>query len=485
MEKKNGHYDRLVFVVLLLIVFSSKFKVLTTPYYWDEMGWIGAPHWLAERPLYESLPGLHPPGTFYGHPPGLHVSMALLFKMFGESIWISHFFILCFSFLGVYFTYLLAKDRFGLFTGMFAALFLFFTPLYFTQSAMYLGDIPVAAVGVMSIYFGLNKKYLPYLIASTYLVFIKETGTALILAFVCFLVCSEFKKDRRFYLQVLQYSIPLLTVTIFFIWQKSVTGKFVGIYSFEFDIYKHTAAQMYYDFLVILKWIFVYQHRSILTALILLFLVFRTRRALRKEWILILLIFILAVLPFTYFMLLPRYLIPFLPYWCIAAAWALSELISSVKIRTPIALAVTIIFIFSLSGSPSYGNQEFNMNYVKVVRMYKSMSSYIAREFPERSILTMFPYDAALLRPNLGYVTKPMKVVDFKKDIHENACDLILISAPEGRRFEPLMKFVEEDQMVLVKTLREEGVLTELYKKRSVEQQVRFDEKPGTDEGTR
>ena len=481
VQRSSGQYDQLIFAIALLLVFLCKLNVLSTPFYWDEMGWVRAAHWLAQKPLYMALPGLHPLGTFFGHPPGLHISMSILFKLFGVSIWISHFFILCFSFLGVYFTYLLGKDRFGMFAGIFAGLFLFFSPIYYAQSAMYLGDVPVAAMGVMSIYFGLKKRYVPYLIASTYLVFIKESGAAIILAFLCFLLYNEFRRDRRFYFQIFQYSIPLLMVTIFLISQKVTAGKFVGIYSFEFDIYKHTVSQMYADFVDILKWIFVHQHRYILTAMIVLFVVLRTKRALRKEWILISLIFTLAVLPFTYFMLLPRYLIPFLPYLCIAAAWALSELISSIKIKAATGAAITIVFISSLTGPPSHGNQEWNMNYVRMVRMYQSMCAYTAREFPHASILTTFPYEAALRRPFLGYVTKPLKVVPLHKGMAKNDCDLILISEPDSPGSAPLMKFVQEDGMVLIKRTREAGMISELYQKQTIEKQARMDEGPGVD----
>src|SRR2546422_11318659 len=79
--------QRVVFVALLLIVGAAKWPVLSTPYHWDETLWIGFAHTLSGMPLWRVLPGLQPPSTFGGRPPGLFLPMAALFKMFGPSIW--------------------------------------------------------------------------------------------------------------------------------------------------------------------------------------------------------------------------------------------------------------------------------------------------------------------------------------------------------------------------------------------------------------
>ena len=306
LKRQYFNYNLIIFIVFLLIVFLSKLNILDTPYYWDETGWIRGANWLSDKNLLKAIPGFHPAPTFLGHPPGLHVSMAFLFKVFGESIWLSHFFIVCFAFIGIYFTYLLGSYLFGRLTGIFSALFLFFTPIYFAQSGMYLGDIPVTAFGVMSIYFGLKKKYIPYLIASIYLVFLKETGIAIILSFLLYLFITERKNIKNAFAQILKYSIPLWLIAAFLILQKLTTGKFIGIYAFEFDIYKHTLDEFLLDFISILKWIFIFQYRYILSILIILNLIIYPKSFYKKEFLLFIFIFVLAAMPFSYFILLPR-----------------------------------------------------------------------------------------------------------------------------------------------------------------------------------
>ncbi len=403
-------------------------------------------------------------GTFFGHPPGLHASMAFLFKLFGQSIWLSHLFIVCFSFVGVYFTYLLGSHLFETRVGVCAALFLFFTPMYFAQSGMYLGDVPVTAFGVMSLYFGLRKQYLPYLLASLYLVFIKETGAVLILAFLIYLFITEYKKESSFRIEILKYSVPLWAIAAFLIAQKFTAGKFIGIYAFEFDIYKHTFGRVFEDFVLILKWIFVYQYRFIFTLLILLHFVLHRKTAFRKELLLFLFVFLLATLPFSYFMLLPRYLLPILPYLCITAAWSVFELVRSEKLNMAFSAAIASLYIVSLSGSTSYGSNEWNMKYVQIVRMQKSMSEYVETRFPKSTILASFPFEATLSRPDLGYVSKPVHAVGFKNRMTQNCCELIIFSY-ESIAQPPLklMQFVNQDKMALIKRMTAENMISELY----------------------
>lgn len=461
---KKDQIPLILFLFFLLIVFLSKLSVLNTPYYWDEIGWIRAAYWLSDENLFRALPGFHPLGTFFGHPTGLHASIAVLFKLFGKSIWLSHFYIVCFSFIGVYFTYLLGTYLFGTRVGFFAALFLFFTPMYFAQSGMYLGDVPVTAFGVTSIYFGLRKQYLPYLISSLCVVSIKETGAALILALLIYLVMTDYKKESRFRMEILKYSVPLWAIAAFLILQKFTAGKFVGIYAFEYDIYKHTFAQIFNDFELLLKWIFIYQYRFIFSLLILLHFVVHRKTVFRKELLLFLFLFLLAALPFSYFTLLPRYLLPVLPYLCITAAWAIFELVRSAKLNIPLGTAITTLYIFSLAGSTSYGNNEWNMKYINIVRMHKSMSEYVEARFPQSSILTLFPFSSALSRPDFGYVSKPLHAVNFNKRMQDNRCDLILFSyALQGKAPLRLMQFVEQDKKVLIKKMKAENFVAELY----------------------
>src|SRR6516165_6711847 len=142
--------------VLLLIV-ACKLSCLDLPFYWDEFAYIKPSHWLAGQPLWRVLPGTHPPGRFFGHPPALYVIYGTQFKLFGDTRWVPHAVAVLFAFCGVWFTYRLGASLDGRMSGALAAAFLFFSPMYFAHSAMALADVPVAGLGVMTVYFLLRR----------------------------------------------------------------------------------------------------------------------------------------------------------------------------------------------------------------------------------------------------------------------------------------------------------------------------------------
>jgi hypothetical protein len=298
---------------------------------------------------------------------------------------------------------------------------------------------------------------------------LKETGTPIILSFLIYFFLTEYKKGKKIYKEIFKYSIPLWLIVIFLILQKLTAGKFIGIFTHEVDIYKHTPEEILNDFVSIFKWIFIYQYRYIFSLIIALNLIFNRKTFFRKELLLFVLIFVLVALPFSYFYFLPRYLLPVIPYLYIAASWSLVSLIKSVKLQTSFSLGLTTLLIFSLSGSPSYGNNEWNMKYLGMVGMYKSVCKYVEREFPNSSILTIFPYSTSLREPYLGYVSKGLNSISFDKVIDEKNCDLILFSDPAVEERElKLKEYVKKKGMILVMKAKEEGIISKLYAKNSL-----------------
>lgn len=220
MQKKLISPDIIIGAFFLLLIFIGKANTFNLPFYWDEMGgYIKPSHWLAQGSILRIIPGFYPPYMFFGHSPGMYLTLAILYKAFGESIWISHLLAAVFSFLGVFFTYLLAMRLFDRTTGIISALFLFFTPVYFAQSGLVLPDILTTAVGVICVYFMLQEKYLPYLTCGIYLVMIKESSLAIIFALLIYLYITEKDRHRR-KTKIVKYAAPLFVIGVFFIMQK-------------------------------------------------------------------------------------------------------------------------------------------------------------------------------------------------------------------------------------------------------------------------
>ncbi len=467
MKKPNikcEKYDITAFLFFLLVVFIAKFSTLNTPYYWDEMGWIRAAHWLSQVNLLRSIPGFHPSTTFWGHPPALHLSLASLYKLFGESVWLSHLLILCFSFLGAYFTYLLGTFLYGRKVGIFSALFLFFSAIYFAQSGMFLGDIPVTALGVMSIHFALRKKYIPYLLCAVYMVMIKETAIAILFSLLIYSFLTDGHRSKNAFREILKYGLPLLVIAAFSILQKFTTGKFCCIYPFKFQLFELQPNLVIHQVFEISKWLFFYQYRYIFTFLIVLNFIINKAHKSQKELLLFLLIFILSGYSFSFLYFLPRYLLPTLPYFYIMGAWSLIELIKSKRLQTVMGTAITAVLIYSLSGTVLQGNNEWDMKYLEIVKIHKTMCQYIEEEFPNARVLTTFPHTQQLRRPYLGYVKKPVKVVPFKEERGLGDFDLILFSIPSDFNQKNVLRdYALRNNLDLIKRLEKDKVTSELY----------------------
>lgn len=107
--------------------------------------------------------------------------------------------------------------------------------------------------------------------------------------------------------------------------------------------------------------------------------------------------------------LLTRYLLPLYPlvlFLCVSAFyrrvrywWAL------------IALAAAA-FLMGLFINPPYGfAPEDNLTYVDMIRLHQQAIRQIVTHFPGRTVLTAWPATDELTKPELGYVSRPVRVV--------------------------------------------------------------------------
>ncbi len=460
---RPGRRDAALFLLFFVIVFASKWNTLHIPYYWDETGWATAAYWLSGVNLVRAIPGLHPPTTFWGHPPALYVSLATLLKLFGHSVWPSRVLIFCFALLGTYFTYLLGRLLYGRTAGMFSAGFLFFSETYFAQSGMFLGDLPVTAFGVMAIYFALRQRYAPYLLCGSYCVLIKETAGAIVCSLVIYVFLTTRGDLQSRLREVAKYSVPLLVLIAFFVWQKFATGHFCCIYPFNFELFEARKELLVHKAVVISEWLFWYQYRYIFTGMIALNVLLNKAARRQKEFVLFVSIFVLSGYSFCFLYFLPRYLLPTLPYLCIAAAGSIVSVVRFRIAQMALAGGTLALLVYSLPGTILRGNYEWNMTYLDVVQMHKAIYTYIADDCPMARVLTVWPHTVQLRQPHLGYVKMPIAVVPFAEDTDSNAFDVLLLSIPSADEKGALREYARRNNLHLVKRLAQGRIIAELY----------------------
>jgi hypothetical protein len=422
-------------LALTALVVVGKLSTLDTPYYWDETSWVSAAHWLSSTSLARALPGAAPPATFFGHPPGLHLALAALWTLTGPSIPIAHGLALVFALAGIVFTYLLGRTLYDNATGFLAALLLFLSPIYFAQSGMFLGDVPVAALGTMSTYFALRERYRLYLLSATAMVLIKETGMAVVVAIAVYMFLTAGSNGTTAARRLLRYGAPLLASALFVAWQKLATGHFFWIFDFDVRLIEFGRALAWPKLVRITQWLFVHQGRYVLTISIILTLLLSQRCRRQREWWFLGLVVLLSGYTFWFLYFLPRYLLPVLPYFYLAGVRSLMTLVPGARARVGAALLLLGLAAWSLVTQPFEGNAEFNPRYREVVELHVAACDFISSELPGRRVATAWPHSLQLTQPYLGYVKRPVPVIPLLA-ADPAADDVILLSMP-GTHHQP------------------------------------------------
>jgi len=422
----HRYSDLAVLASLIGLVFITKIEVLEIPYYWDEMGYVRAANSLSQYTLMNIFPGVGPPDQFWGHPPALYLVMALLYRLFGISTAITHILSLSFATIGLYFTYRLGSLLQSKKAGLLAALFLFSSPIYFAQSGMFLADVPVAAFGVMSVFWALKGRYLPYLLSALFLVLIKETAMAVVMSIALYKFWSA--NEHRIG-ESLKYGAPLLAIAAFMAAQKITTGSFCCIYGFEISIVSLSPGVMINNLLLQLKWLLIMQNRWIFLLLIVICFIWQKSFRSQRELLLFLMIFAGFILPFTGLYFLPRYIMPMLPFLCLMAVMAIFQLMRNQTLRMLVAISTIFLLITTSWDIHSKANYEWNMRYSEVVDVHQKMVQFIAAKYPTATVLTVFPHVGQLRFPYLGYVSKPINAVPFTPNTPKgDDFDLVMIS---------------------------------------------------------
>lgn len=447
---------------LAVAVILLKLPTLDTPAYWDEMAWLRQAHWLWENSLHNAIPGFDAPAEFWGHPPGLHLILATLGKVFGVTLNTAHALIAVFAALGVCATFLLARDWYGTRTAWLAAFLLLLSPVYLAQAGMFLADLPVTALGVLAAYFCVKDRYVPYVVCASCAVLLKETAIALVVALLLyrFVVLNPVRQARL--RDVARYSMPLAVIGAFMLLQKATTGHFFVIYGFDFQLFQLTPALVSYQFGVITRWIFIDQYRFIFTALIVLNLLVNAK-ARRRELCLFVFVVVLSGYSFSVLFFWPRYLLPVLPLFYILAAASILDLARGPRMQLIAACLALGMMIWSLVSEPLRSNGETSLRYLDIVAMHKAAIDRLARDRPDAQVLTTWPHNEELTRPLHGYVHERIDAKGFQDESDLREADLILVSQPANGPEVRLRELARRDAWRLILRQEKESAWIELY----------------------
>jgi 4-amino-4-deoxy-L-arabinose transferase-like glycosyltransferase len=466
-------------VALALAVVAAKLPTLSTPLYWDEVGYAERGRWLAEGSLLWVLPGFRPAELFEGHPPGLQATLAILSLLFGWSIPLAHLVTLAFAVLAVTFLYLIGRHLYDAATGLLAALLLLLSPLFLAQAGFFLTDLPVMALGVASAYFALRRRFAAYAICAVYMLLIKETALAFMAALLAYLFVTDKRPLRDRLAATALYATPLLAIGLFLGFQKLVTGSFAWIIpdlpgrnTTLVDI-RPTAVRS--QARRVFDWIFVYQGRFVFSALVLVSLLTLRRWRAHPELLLYGLVLLASGGSFAVVTFLPRYVLPVFPFFYLASAWAVMRLVRARAWRLVAGGTAVAVSVAALVVEPFSENAEFNLRYLDVVATYREAAHAVVSDFPRATVLTTWPFTDVLTRPTLGYlpasVSRAQQVRVLGVDPTSAApdagqADLILVAVePPGPGTEHLRDFARQERWRLVRRFERGEALSELYER--------------------
>jgi len=215
-------------VLLALVNFLARIAFFSLPIHHDEDAYFGG-----ALAIYEN--NFNPFIEFWSYkPPFLFEITAVLFKLLGPSrVW-GRLIIAFFSSLSLLFLYLLGEKIFNKKTGFWAAIILFFFPLFMAQSFLFHTAVPLTALTLAAFYFyfGDNRKW--YFIFASLLVLTKEP---MIFVTLLLSVFHFWRNYRRKKLTSLTKEIVVLIAPLsFFIAWMLLNKKFLGWFLWPYNL---------------------------------------------------------------------------------------------------------------------------------------------------------------------------------------------------------------------------------------------------------
>lgn len=403
--------DLLIGLVLVLAVVALKLPVLNLPIYWDEMSaYVKPAMWLSERSLADALPGRHPDELFFGHPPLLYLLLAALYKIFVYSLAISHTLAVGFAALAVLFTYRVGSHLGGRWAGAGAATLLVSYPIYFAQAGMMLADVPLAALGILAFWYFLQGRDIPCVLVGTAMVLVKETGGLFVALLLVARLVGEREEEGNPW-RIALFSLPLLVLAAFFLFQRQATGSFLpNPYFLSHGIMANSPTEFAFKVAFAGYWAFVAQGRIFLTVAIAV-AVLRSRHQFNRGWGICLSIVAAYFVAFSGIYFIPRYLLIVAPIVSVLGASALRQLVPAcrwyVVAVTLVALGMVFFPVLKKSGYDSF---ETTMQYQDVVGVFRDCGSFLDRDFSGCRVLAPWPLVEAYADSRFGYVRRPVPV---------------------------------------------------------------------------
>jgi hypothetical protein len=437
MRSSSGPHPALVFAVIFAAIFLLHAPLLQLPYFWDEAGYYVP----AARDILLSGSFIPKTTPSNAHPPLVMAWVALWWKCAGYAPLVARSAMLvvaAFSLLGLFrLAQRAANTEVAIATTACTALY----PVFFAQSSLLQVDLAAAGLTFWALYAYLEDRPAAIAVWFSLAALAKETailapialaGWELLRPFVERYVgtaapgCPIERSSRAG--RVLPLLAPILPLALWYAYHYSRTGYVFG--NPEFFRYNVAATMNPLRFLLALAlrlWqAFGYMHLWLLTAAMLLAMLLppqeddgsqgKVQR--QRIPIPVQVVFLVIVAAYVAAMaliggaVLARYMLTAVPLVIIVAVSTLRR-----RLRYWLA-AIALIgaaFIAGWFWNPPYGfSPEDNLAYRDFIVLHEDAERFVEARYPMARVLTAWPASGELTSPWLGYITRPMKVVQIE-----------------------------------------------------------------------
>ncbi len=451
---RRGPRFILIFLAVVSVLVLLKHNTLQAPFHWDVMGFA--------VPAAENI---HDDGVFIpergstGHPPLFLAVLALAWKIFGKTLFVSHFVNIVFAALGLTCLFFLAHRLYGGKAAMASLVLLLFNQTFFTQAGIVYLAVPLMFTAILTVHAYIQRKHWLYLISAASMLLVKETALIVLGSIILFDFLENVSKKERI-LSLIKRSaflaLPAVPLAAWFLAHYLTAGYifkinrvFINTGSYFVIFINNFIKNYIYDASIEnvnrTNWI-------ILICIILFLAVFKTRK-LRYEK-LFLLIIILNVMLFSITDDLPRYFLVTFPFFLLTGARAAVYLTEKAKMKGKNFLLPAVIVLYAgLSVLNFHGTRqtdgwrlESNMEYLDMVRLHVKVCEFIQKKHESDRVMTNYPLNIALRKPWYGYVDKPLRVINFRP--LEKTEDTIIVWS-EQSNFGHVVNFMNENRQRL------------------------------------
>ncbi len=396
----------LAFLAAFAALLLTHYTLLRLPFYWDELGQFVP----AALDIYNHLSWVPFSTVPNVHPPGVMSWLALVWSVAGYSVLNTRLAMVILAAWALLAQWSLARTLSGdQAPAWLSVVFLFCSPLFFAQAEMAQLDMPAMLLTTVALILFFQGRFRLCVLVCCAAVMTKETSIVAPALFGFLLL----RRGRT--RTALLFTLPLVPLCLWLIILRRTTGHLFGSPEFtDYNLFYPLHPVRLALALVRRVYYLCLGSGHVIGSLAAAFWLSR-RRTLSEQWRTAFIFVGIHVLVISVLggAVLERYLLPALPVLYALFATAIWSLRGRVRSIAGVALAACLL-IACFVNPPYPFPMENNLAWTTFVTLQKEASSYAEVEFPGATIATTFPYAGGLRRPELGFVTKPLHVLEIR-----------------------------------------------------------------------